>query len=134
MNNNGSEKNHELNTFDNVYNELKTYMREKNIQEFRCKGVSKLYAFERKDIPNSGTYLEVRYSASYPSMDPNYSGPAIQAVFETSTNALELFLIEKNIKGPCWLDVKISSSDPTKFSVQNAFSWCDIEVKFVVFH
>lgn len=100
-------------------------MRNKNINEFKFKEVQKNYAFENKDVPQNTTYLEVRYSAACPALDSNYSGPAIQAIFGTCVTAMELFLIEKKIRGPCWMDVKISPSASSNLS-----SWCKFEVYF----
>ena len=67
--------------------------------------------------------MEVRYSTSYPPVPSNYSGPSIERVFGTTINSLELLLIERNIKGPCWLDVKC----PLPTGVQT--TWCKIKVQ-----
>lgn len=74
--------------------------------QFNCKEVKKHYSFEKEGAPRTSDYLEVRYNACYPTIDANYSGQAIECVFGTTVNALELLLIERKIKGPCWLDVK----------------------------
>jgi len=34
-------------------------------------------------------------------------GETFSHVFGTNTSALELFLLDRKIKGPCWLDVKM---------------------------
>ncbi|XP_011505270.1 PREDICTED: DNA polymerase alpha catalytic subunit [Ceratosolen solmsi marchali] len=117
-----SEENKESNTMMNVYNEFNDYARTLGIQEFRCIEVTKNYAFERADTPQMAEYLEVRYASTYPAVDADFNSPSIEAVFGMSINPLELFLIERNIKGPCWLDVKMP------LSVNNAFSWSTIEV------
>ncbi|KAJ8683915.1 hypothetical protein QAD02_019707 [Eretmocerus hayati] len=111
----------EPNNMQNVYTEFNSYARRQNIQEFRSIEVTKSYAFEREGTPLKAEYLEVRYSAADPAVDPDYSGQAIEAVFGTSVNALELFLIERNIKGPCWLEVKCP------LPVENPFSWCKVQ-------
>ncbi|XP_008210457.1 DNA polymerase alpha catalytic subunit-like isoform X2 [Nasonia vitripennis] len=113
----------EQSAFDKAYVELNEYLRQKCINEFKCKKVTKIYAFEKKDVPQNTAYLEVRYSSVYPALDSDYSGPAIQAIFGTNVTAMELFLIEKNIKGPCWMDVKISP-----FASSNLSSWCKFEI------
>jgi DNA polymerase alpha subunit A len=112
----------ELNTITNVYNDFNDHARSLGIQEFRCIEVSKCYAFERADTPQTAEYLEVRYASTYPAINADFNSPAIEAVFGTSINPLELFLMERNIKGPCWLDVKIP------LPVENAFSWSQIQV------
>ncbi|OXU31527.1 hypothetical protein TSAR_014281 [Trichomalopsis sarcophagae] len=113
----------EQSALDKAYVELNEYLRQKCINEFKCRKVIKIYAFEKKDVPQNTAYLEVRYSSVYPALDSDYSGPAIQAIFGTNVTAIELFLIEKNIKGPCWMDVKISP-----FASSNLSSWCKFEI------
>lgn len=112
----------QLNTITNVYEEFNQYANKNGITKFRSNKVSKYYAFEREGVPKFSEYLEVRYSATYPPMDPDYVGDTIEHVFGISTNALELMLIERNIKGPCWLDVK------RPLPVGGPTSWCKIQV------
>lgn len=50
-------------------------------------------------------------------------GETFSHVFGTNTGFLELFLIERKIKGPCWLNV-INPAQPKINS-----SWCKIEVR-----
>ncbi|KAK2584167.1 hypothetical protein KPH14_006597 [Odynerus spinipes] len=111
-----------LTTIDDVYKEFNEFANKAGIKEFKCSKVSKHYAFEQEDTPKFSDYLEVRYSANYPPMDSEYSGIAIDKVFGTTVRSLELLLIERNIKGPCWLDVKCTI--PT--GVQT--SWCKMNV------
>jgi len=91
---------------DDVYKEFDEYANKIHIKEFACREVNKYYSFEKEGTPKNCDYLEVRYNARYPAIDVNYSGPAIERVFGTTVNALELLLIERKIKGPCWLDIK----------------------------
>lgn len=112
----------EPNNIGNVYEEFNAYARRQGIQEFRGREVTRNYAFEREDTPTTAEYLEVRYPAADPAVPADYSGPAIEAVFGTSVNALELFLVERNVKGPCWLDVK------APLPVDNAFGWSKVQV------
>lgn len=109
-------------TMEDVYDEFNNYAGRNGIKEFRSMKTTKNYAFEREGTPKTAEYLEVRYSASFPQLDSSYSGRAIEAVFGTSVNALEYLLIERNIKGPCWLDIKC----PTV--VENPFTWCKFQV------
>ncbi|KAK9294901.1 hypothetical protein QLX08_010646 [Tetragonisca angustula] len=112
----------QLNTIEDVYKEFNQFANKLGIKEFRSSKVSKNYAFEQEGTPAKSDYLEVRYSTSYPPVPSNYSGPSIERVFGTTINSLELLLIERNIKGPCWLDVKC----PLPTGVQT--SWCKIKV------
>lgn len=99
------------------------------IMEFNCKETKKHYSFEKEGTPRTSDYLEVRYNARYPAIDADYSGPAIERVFGTTVNALELLLIERKIKGPCWLDIKNIS--PTA----GRFAWCSqIVSAFVIWY
>ncbi|XP_076379546.1 DNA polymerase alpha catalytic subunit-like [Megalopta genalis] len=95
-----------LNSMKDVYEEFNEFAKKSGIKEFHCSTVTKHYAFEQEDTPLVSEYLEVRYPAWYPAMPSNYSGSSIKRVFGTTVNALEVFIIERNIKGPCWLDVK----------------------------
>ncbi|XP_011864570.1 PREDICTED: DNA polymerase alpha catalytic subunit [Vollenhovia emeryi] len=108
----------QLTTMLDVLNEFHKYTDKMGIMGYKSKEVRKHYSFEKKGTPKTCDYLEVTYNASYPAIDPDYSGPAIERVFGTTVNALELLLIERKIKGPCWLDVKNVS--PTA----GRFAWC----------
>ncbi|XP_076685666.1 DNA polymerase alpha catalytic subunit [Andrena cerasifolii] len=111
-----------LTTMEDVYKEFNQFADRSGIKEFRCNTVSRHYAFEQEGIPETADYLEVRYSAHCPAMPSDYTGPSIEHVFGTTVNPMELLLIERNIKGPCWLDVKC----PLPTGVQT--SWCKIKV------
>ena len=115
----------EPNNIQNVYKEFNNYARKIKIEEFRSAEVTKLYAFEREGVPKKSEYLEIRYPATEPAVDPDYSGPAIEGFFGANVNGLELLLIEKNINGPCWLDIK------NPLPVDNSFSWSKVQVRYI---
>ncbi|XP_066584216.1 DNA polymerase alpha catalytic subunit [Prorops nasuta] len=119
QNENGEET---LTTLEDVYKEFNEFANKNGIKEFRSCKITKKYVFDQEGVPQLSDYLEVRYSANYPPINPNYEGPAIERVFGTSVNSLELFLIERKLKGPCWLDVK--NCVPT--AMQS--NWCKIKV------
>lgn len=104
-----------------VYQEFNEWATKNRVTEFRSSNVTKSYAFDREGTPKECEYVQVRYPSTFPAMDANYSGPSIEHVFGTSVNALELLLIERNIKGPCWLEVK--NALPTS----NPASWCSLQ-------
>lgn len=108
----------QLTTMEDVYKEFDEHANKMRIMEFNCKEVKKHYSFEKEGTPKTSDYLEVRYNARYPTINSDYSGQAIEHVFGTTVNALELLLIERKIKGPCWLDIKNIS--PTA----GRFAWC----------
>ncbi|KAM9204834.1 DNA polymerase alpha catalytic subunit [Mergus octosetaceus] len=91
------------------------------IMKFKSKKVEKYYAFEIPDVPAKSEYLEVKYSAEYPRLPQDLKGETFSHVFGTNTSSLELLLMSRKIKGPCWLEIK--NPQPSNQSV----SWCKIE-------
>uniref|UniRef100_F7A081 DNA polymerase n=1 Tax=Equus caballus TaxID=9796 RepID=F7A081_HORSE len=83
--------------------------------------VEKNYAFEIPDVPEKSEYLEVRYSAELPQLPQDLKGETFSHVFGTNTSSLELFLMNRKIKGPCWLEVK----NPQLLN--QPISWCKVE-------
>ncbi|XP_015123944.1 DNA polymerase alpha catalytic subunit [Diachasma alloeum] len=114
--------NGEPNSMMSVYEEFNDYASRQRISEFRSQTVKKNYAFEIEGIPVESEYLEVRYAASFPPIPSDYSGKTIEHVFGTSVNALELLLIERDIKGPCWLEIK------NPIVVEGLATWCKLQV------
>ena len=79
------------------------------------------YAFEHADIPEVATYLQVLYPSKYQAIPTNITGKSFSRVFGANQSSLERFLLDRKIKGPCWLDIKLpSASDPPS-------SWCKFE-------
>lgn len=62
------------------------------------------------------------FKAKYPSLDPETTGKTFSKVFGTSSSFLELILLERKIRGPCWLDVRNPEA------VSNPVSWCKFEI------
>ncbi|OXB62902.1 hypothetical protein ASZ78_001024 [Callipepla squamata] len=91
------------------------------IMKFKSKKVEKYYAFEIPDVPAKSEYLEVKYSAEYPRLPQDLKGETFSHAFGTNTSSLELLLMSRKIKGPCWLEIK--NPQPSNQSV----SWCKIE-------
>ncbi|XP_074785797.1 DNA polymerase alpha catalytic subunit isoform X1 [Athene noctua] len=83
--------------------------------------VEKYYAFEIPDVPAKSEYLEVKYSAECPRLPQDLKGQTFSHVFGTNTSSLELLLMSRKIKGPCWLEIK--NPQPSNQSV----SWCKVE-------
>lgn len=87
---------------------------------FRSKKVTKHFAFTVPDVdvPQTSEYLNVRFDAKYPAPSTKKRYNTIAHIFGTNTNALETFLLDCKIKGPCWLNI-------TNFKPMNAqSSWC----------
>ena len=83
--------------------------------------MEKMYAFEHSDIPDNGQYLEVLYSAQYPALPPDLKGETFCRVFGAPQTSLEMFLLDRKIKGPGWLDIK------SCVGVSPPVSWCKLE-------
>ncbi|MBZ3875262.1 DNA polymerase alpha catalytic subunit, partial [Sciurus carolinensis] len=110
-------------TMKDVYDEFDERIAAKyKIMKFKSKTVEKNYAFEIPDVPEKSEYLEVRYSAEVPQLPQDLKGETFSHVFGTNTSSLELFLMNRKIKGPCWLEVK----NPQLLS--QPISWCKFEV------
>ncbi|XP_070112932.1 DNA polymerase alpha catalytic subunit isoform X12 [Equus caballus] len=105
-----------------VYDEFDEKIATKyKIMKFKSKIVEKNYAFEIPDVPEKSEYLEVRYSAELPQLPQDLKGETFSHVFGTNTSSLELFLMNRKIKGPCWLEVK----NPQLLN--QPISWCKVE-------
>uniref|UniRef100_G3RT59 DNA polymerase n=1 Tax=Gorilla gorilla gorilla TaxID=9595 RepID=G3RT59_GORGO len=91
------------------------------IMKFKSKPVEKNYAFEIPDVPEKSEYLEVKYSAEMPQLPQDLKGETFSHVFGTNTSSLELFLMNRKIKGPCWLEVKSPQL------LNQPVSWCKVE-------
>ncbi|XP_004872292.1 DNA polymerase alpha catalytic subunit isoform X2 [Heterocephalus glaber] len=109
-------------TMKDVYDEFDERIANKyKIMKFKSKIVEKNYAFEIPDVPEKSEYLEVRYSAEMPQLPQDLKGETFSHVFGTNTSSLELFLMNRKIKGPCWLEVK----NPQLLN--QPISWCKFE-------
>lgn len=108
---------------EDVYNEFKELANKLGITKFQSRRVWKKYVF-KEDVQNCTEYLEILYPAIYPAIDSNYTGFAIDKILQTTISPLQLLLLERNIQGPCWLDIKYPIKDPS----DNI--WCKVKVCF----
>uniref|UniRef100_A0A8C1IJM7 DNA polymerase n=1 Tax=Cyprinus carpio TaxID=7962 RepID=A0A8C1IJM7_CYPCA len=101
-----------------VYQEFNSLSEKFKIMKFKSKSVTKSYAFEIPDIPSQCEYLEVKYSAELPPLPSELKGSTFSHVFGSNTSSLEHFLLNRKIRGPCWLDVKTPqlSNQPISWS------------------
>lgn len=104
-----------------VYQEFNSLSEKFKIMKFKSKPVNKNYAFEIPDIPSQSEYLEVRYSAELPPLPSELKGSTFSHIFGTNTSSLEHLLLNRKIRGPCWLDVK------TPQLSNQPISWCKVE-------
>ncbi|XP_044179976.1 DNA polymerase alpha catalytic subunit-like isoform X2 [Acropora millepora] len=108
--------------FIDVYQEFNDKIATKHrIMKFISRKVQKAYAFEIQDVPVMSDYLEVRYSAEYAQLPSDLSGETFSHVFGTNTSSLELLLLNRKMKGPCWLNIKMPQLP------QQPVSWCKVE-------
>lgn len=72
--------------------------------------VERQYVFEIEDIPRDRRmYYQVRFSFKKElkeDIEPNCEGETYKYVIGTSYTPLELFIVNKGIKGPCWVTMK----------------------------
>ncbi|GAB1605260.1 DNA polymerase alpha catalytic subunit-like [Argonauta hians] len=109
-------------TLSAVYDEFNEKIAEKyKITTYKSKKVSCKYAFELADVPIKSDYLEVRYSFDLPMLNKDLKGETFSHIFGTTTSGLEILLLDRKMKGPCWLDLKSPQvSHPP-------VSWCKCE-------
>lgn len=94
-------------------------------QSFKCKTVTRKYAFEHGDVPRDETeYLKVVYSAKHPapSIKQCSGGQSYENIFGYSSSALELFMLKRKLMGPCWIKVKNPRVNG------ESTSWCKVEL------
>ncbi|CAF3590618.1 unnamed protein product [Adineta steineri] len=73
------------------------------------------------DILNEIDVVEMKYPARCATLPTDLQGDTFQCVYGTNQLALEYVLIDKKLKGPCWLNIKNCAP------VKNRRSWCKLE-------
>uniref|UniRef100_A0A5K3EIL2 DNA polymerase n=3 Tax=Mesocestoides corti TaxID=53468 RepID=A0A5K3EIL2_MESCO len=115
-------------TVKDVYEELRELSGQWKIGKFKCKPTTKKYCFEHVDVPSETEYLEVRYSANFPSLPANLSGRTFSRVFGSAASFLENFILDLHLRGPCWLELKGATP------LQPQLSWCKVDYDFSFQH
>ncbi|XP_069676603.1 DNA polymerase alpha catalytic subunit-like [Periplaneta americana] len=109
-------------TMMDVYKEFNEKIAESHkILQFKSRKVERNYAFNIPGVPVKSEYLEVVYPANQPMVPSDLQGETFSHVFGTNTSALEHLLLERKMKGPCWLDLKCVQP------VNSPVSWCKVE-------
>lgn len=108
-----------------IYKEFsETISVELKLNEFRSRKVTKNFAYHSIgfDVPQQSDYMEVRYDGRKPAPTAKAKYSSIAHIFGANTTSLERFLLDRKIKGPCWLSLK-------QFNVNAApMSWCKVDV------
>ncbi|XP_028403714.1 DNA polymerase alpha catalytic subunit-like [Dendronephthya gigantea] len=108
--------------FTDVYQEFNDDIADRyKIMKFSARRTLKKYAFEVEGVPPESEYLEVKYSANFPKLPSNMVGKTFSRVFGTNTSSLEQLLLQRKLKGPGWLKVKMPQIP------NQAMSWCKLE-------
>lgn len=112
-------------TMDNVKEEFeKVICKEMALNTHRSRVVTKNFAFllPEANIPPTSEYLEVRYDPKNRNLNTQKKYDYIEHIFGANTGSLETFILDRKIKGPCWLSI-------SNYSVNNSpMSWCDLEI------
>jgi DNA polymerase alpha subunit A len=51
-------------------------------------------------------FFKSKYDATFPSLPSGLTGNTFECVFGLNQSMLELFILKRKIKGPCWLTIK----------------------------
>ena len=109
-----------------LYEELDHLMERKYIKNWGLREAHKKYAFEVPNVPTEADWVEVNYPFSAPVLPAETQGRTFSHVFGTNTGALELFLLQTHLMGPCWVEVKDVMDQSPKLS------WCKTEARTTV--
>lgn len=110
---------------EEVYDDFDALTSKHGIKSFLAKWVPRKYAFEIPGVPAEGNYLKVKYGFDEPQLPIDIQGRTFSRAFGTNTSAFELFVVKRNIMGPCWLDVECAS---LRAASETPLSWCKVEL------
>lgn len=70
--------------------------------------------------------LKIKYPATMPPLPQNLTGNTFETVFGCQQSMLELFILKRKIKGPCWLTI----TNPQRImQTEHKRTWCKHEIK-----
>ncbi|KPA78075.1 putative DNA polymerase I alpha catalytic subunit [Leptomonas pyrrhocoris] len=89
-----------------VVKEINDICRNQGIEQRRIKFVERYYAFEEPDVPRErAVWAKLRYPGRFPPLSAKGPFRHIQVIMGSSSSLLELFLIKRKLKGPCYLHI-----------------------------
>ena len=110
----------------NIFTELDDVRKRKYqaINRWKCKPVTRKYAFEMPIQNGEHKFLNIKYDATMPSLPSGLTGNTFECLFGANQSLLELFILERKIKGPCWMMIRNPQmvSDVKK-------TWCRQEIQ-----
>ena len=117
-----------------VMDEMNQYRRKHGLK-WAMNVEDRTYCFERQDVVRGkNPFLHIMYSAKQPPIaKESLSGASYSHIFGNNQSALERFILDQRLMGPCWCILKNVSECPT-------VSWChwdvavdDVDVQFEVY-
>lgn len=114
---------------DDVYQEIAPHLPGKfGLDMIRAKKEKLKYAFELAGIPRETDYLKILLPFKTPKsrnlvLPADLEGETFRHVFGSNANIFESFVLQQNVMGPCWLDIKGGNFE----AIQNT-SHCQVEV------
>lgn len=125
----GDEDSGEPVTAMDVHDELAPILLEQfGLDRLRAKPETMKYAFELPNVPKSTEYLKVLLpfrtkKNQHLIMPADIEGETFHHIFGSNTNVFESFVMQRNVMGPCWLEIRSSEF----LEIHNA-SHCQFEV------
>lgn len=116
-------------TTNDVYEEIVPLLMDKyGLSFIKAKPETKKYAFELPGIPHEAEYLKVLLPYQTKKcrntvIPADLEGETFWHVFNANADIFESFVLQRNIMGPCWLEIK----KPDFKQLQNA-THCNVEV------
>ncbi|KAI0461170.1 hypothetical protein LJB42_001186 [Komagataella kurtzmanii] len=112
-----------------VHEEITPLLLEKyGLKSIRAKPVTMKYAFELPGVPSEADYLKILLPHDTPlnadlALPSSLEGETFQRVFGGHSALFEDFVLQKDVMGPCWLEI----SNPDFDSMRNS-SHCRVEM------
>ncbi|XP_053690706.1 DNA polymerase alpha catalytic subunit [Sabethes cyaneus] len=106
-----------LDVYNEFCNDISSLLK---VTKYKTKVVTKNFAYTSGmsdlQIPTQSEYLEVRYSAKLPPPPLDRKYRTVAHIFGTNTNIVEQFLLERKVRGPCWMELKNFKKTPSPAS------------------